>query len=337
MKELTNVLRFLAEDVFNDDRSRVYVFVDHLDEHWVEDQFRYLLIRSLIETVRDFFQVKNVKIIVVLRSDLLEQVFRRTRDSGFQEEKYRSLYLILRWTKSQLIDLLDRRINHLVRQTYVKAPVTHKDLLTFKVSKQLAIDYMLSRTSMRPRELIEFFNCCIECADGKATITKSILFSAEGRYSKYRLRSLQDEWISEYPGLIEFAHILRGRRPQFCLSEIDKEQVTELCLSYAVEYFGRTDHLSISARSAAESGAQTPEFLRVLFHAFYRTGIVGLRTASTERAQWSFAEESGVLASTIDEGTRAYIHPMYFRALGTASRGDGSEEREATQERGDPA
>jgi hypothetical protein len=67
-----------------------------------------------------------------------------------------------------------------------------------------AIDYMLSRTSMRPRELIEFFNACLANAEGKAKITKQALWDAEGRYSKYRLRSLQDEWVVEYPSLIEF-------------------------------------------------------------------------------------------------------------------------------------
>src|ERR1017187_8673455 len=95
-----------------------YVPVDRLDENWVDDQFRYLLIRSLIETTRDFFQVQNVKIIVVLRTDLLEHVLRLTRDSGFQEEKYRSLYLKIRSSKDQVIELSNKRIAHVVKDTY---------------------------------------------------------------------------------------------------------------------------------------------------------------------------------------------------------------------------
>ena len=82
------------------------------------------------------------------------------------------------WTREQLTELLDRRIDHLVKQTYTKAPVAHKDLLNFRIGRQPAIDYMLDRTSMRPRELIEFLNCCMECAEGKAAITKTILFKA---------------------------------------------------------------------------------------------------------------------------------------------------------------
>lgn len=120
MRELTDVLTFLDEDVFDDEKHHLYITIDKLDENWIEDKFRYLLIRSLIETVRDFLKVRNIKIIVALRTDLTERVFRFTRDPGFQEEKYRSLFLQLKWGDEQLKQLLDKRINYLVRQTYTQ-------------------------------------------------------------------------------------------------------------------------------------------------------------------------------------------------------------------------
>jgi hypothetical protein len=316
MKELTNVLKFLSEDVFADKRHQVYVTVDRLDENWVDDQFRYLLIRSLIETIRDFFQVQNVKIIAVVRTDLLEHVFRLTRDSGFQEEKYRSLYLRIGWTREQLTELLDRRIDHLVKQTYTKAPVAHKDLLNFRIGRQPAIDYMLDRTSMRPRELIEFLNCCMECAEGKAAITKTILFKAEALYSKYRLRSLQDEWITEYPGLIELSSLLKKRPCNFSIQDLDREEVKDLCLRYAVENFDRADQLSLSARTVAESGVGIEEFLNQVFFAFYRTGLVGLKITTFEPVQWSSIDEAIVTLSMVQPSSRVSVHPTYYRVLG---------------------
>ncbi|MGA3035209.1 MAG: hypothetical protein ABSD70_18120, partial [Terracidiphilus sp.] len=118
MRELTDVLTYLKEDVFSDSAHNYFICIDRLDENWVDDSFRYLLIRSLIETMRDFLQVQNIKIVAAIRTDLIERVFRHTRDAGFQEEKYRSLYLPLRWTGQQLKTLLDKRVNFLVRQTY---------------------------------------------------------------------------------------------------------------------------------------------------------------------------------------------------------------------------
>ncbi len=155
MRELTDVLVFLNHDVFVDEGEQFYICIDNLDENWVDESFRYLLIRSLIETIRDFLQVRNVKIIAALRTDLIERVFRFTRDPGFQEEKYRSLYLPLRWTENQLLDLLDKRVNSLVRQTYTKKSVRYTDLLPVKIEKNNdAAEYLVRRTLMRPRDLI---------------------------------------------------------------------------------------------------------------------------------------------------------------------------------------
>ncbi len=193
MRELTDVLEFLNEDIFHDSKQRFYVCIDKLDENWIDDKFRYLLIRSLIETIRDFLKVRNIKIIAVLRTDLIDRVIRFTRDSGFQEEKYRSLQLTLKWSRNQLRELLDRRVNYLVKQRYTNKPVGLEDVLPRSIDGIEAIQYMVDRTLMRPRELIEFFNECIEHAEGSPIITKQALLDAEEQYSKKRLRSLQDE------------------------------------------------------------------------------------------------------------------------------------------------
>ena len=50
MRELSDILSFLDEDVFDDEQQNFYITIDRLDENWVDDNFRYLLIRSLIET-----------------------------------------------------------------------------------------------------------------------------------------------------------------------------------------------------------------------------------------------------------------------------------------------
>lgn len=212
MRELTDVLAFLNDEVFTDAQHPLYICIDRLDENWIDDSFRYLLIRSLIETIRDFLQVRHVKIVAALRTDLIERVFRFTRDPGFQEEKYRSLYLSLRWTESQLLEVLDKRVNHLVQQTYTKQSVGYKDLLPTKMDGSTSTGtYLINRTLMRPRDLIEFFNSIIEPAAGKPTITKEMIRDGEGVYSKNRLRSLQDEWISDYPSLVDCAVLLKQR------------------------------------------------------------------------------------------------------------------------------
>jgi hypothetical protein len=187
----------------------------------------------------------------VLRTDLIERVIRYTRDSGFQEEKYRSLQLILKWSRNQLKELLDARVNYLVKQRYTNKPVGLSDVLPRSIDGVEAIQYMVDRTLMRPRELIEFFNECIEHAEGSAVITKQALLDAEEQYSKKRLRSLQDEWVSDYPSLIDLAFILRKQPKQFKIGDLKIEEMENFLLNYAIDYSDRSDALSQQAKNVA--------------------------------------------------------------------------------------
>jgi hypothetical protein len=137
IRELSTVMDFLGEVLIKNNQRKYYIAIDRLDEDWVEDQLRYRLIRALIETSMDFARIKNTKIVVAIRYDLLDRVFRYTRDSGFQEEKYRTSMLQPSWTRERLISVLDSRINVLVKEQYTKTIVTHKELLpSFMTKKQ---------------------------------------------------------------------------------------------------------------------------------------------------------------------------------------------------------
>ena len=130
VQDLTQ-MRQLLQAVLTDRQKCYYVLIDHLDENWVEDALRYRLIMALLDAVREISRVPRVKALVAIRRDLIDRVFRlaRERGAGFQEEKYQSLYLPLRWSAADLITVLDKRVGALVARRYQKNPVTHRDLL----------------------------------------------------------------------------------------------------------------------------------------------------------------------------------------------------------------
>ena len=83
VQDLNKVLR-LINGVLPGRHNTYYVVIDGLDEGWVEDRIRYKLIMALIVTVRDFIKIEGAKVIIALRRDLIDRVFRIARDSGFQ-------------------------------------------------------------------------------------------------------------------------------------------------------------------------------------------------------------------------------------------------------------
>lgn len=320
IKELSDIID-LADEIFSDPQKRYFIIIDSLDENWIEDGLRYRLIRALIETIRDFRKVRNAKIVIALRLDLIERVIKLTRDSGFQSEKYESLYLPITWSASALTRVLDERINALVRHRFTKQNVTHKDILPNKVDGKPPIEFILNRSMMRPRDIIMFFNCCIQQAVDKPTINLSVLRQAEGVYSKERLRSLADEWISDYPGLLDFSRVLKLRKKTFQAGEITSEELEDLCLEYCINFPDQHgDILSKKSRDLIDESVDASEFRELLLQVFYRTGLISLKTETFEPAQWTPLGDRDISISEISESTKVGVHQMFWRALGIRTK-----------------
>ena len=250
-----------------------------------------------------------------------------TRDAGFQEEKYEGLYLDITWTKKQLLELVNKRIQALVRDQYTKAQVTYRDILVDRIQPtgQPAIEAILERTMMRPREVITFFNVCLRHAVGHPMITHEILYQAEGDYSDMRLRSLGDEWYGDYPSLTEHTKVLRKMPSEFQLESLDLD---DFCLGLAVrqdewpqEWY--KDPLCQLALSRANDEVQAQSVRKEIAKAFYETGILGLKCASSAAPVWSFETESVIPPGEIDDQCRAYVHPAFYRALAIRPPGSG--------------
>jgi hypothetical protein len=316
IRQLSDVIDMLAQ-ILDDRQKRYYVVIDRLDENWIEDRLRYKLIRALIETARDFRKIKHAKIIIALRFDLIDRVFRLTRDSGFQEEKYESLFLEIEWSRDQLIDVLDSRINHLVQKRYTKQRVTHKDILPrpFK-NGQTATDYIIDRTMMRPRDIILFFNRCIAEAVDKPEISSQKLREAEGQYSRMRLRALADEWSEDYPNLIRFADILKNKKPVFRLDELTQEECENFCLGFLSEAPEYKDDLHDAAYKLYETNIASSDFQRAIIKIFYRVGLTGLKLQTYESVSWSFSGNRDISSAEIQSDSRVFVHPFAWRTLG---------------------
>jgi hypothetical protein len=317
MKKLSDVINVLAEEVFNHPQPRYYIVIDKLDENWVDESVRHYLIRALIETAKDFgHRIQSVKIVLALRKDLLERVIRNTRDVGFQEEKYRPLYLYLKWSREQLFELLNSRVNKLIKRQYTQQEVSWHDVTAAKVDKAPIEDFLIERTMYRPRDVIVFFNTCIAQAVDRPEITVKMIRVAEAEYSAQRFQSLADEWSTDYPELLDFASLLLKKRPaRFLASALSVYELEEKCLQVAVDGCQRKGILSQWASSVAEKKLSPDEFRARLLTAFYEVGLLGIKTETYTSVSWSFLNES-ITPAQIRDDSSVQICPVFYRVLG---------------------
>ena len=314
VKDLSKVISLL-DTILGDRQKKYFILIDKLDENWVEEKLRYKLIMALILTAKDFLKVNNAKIVIALRRDLIERVFRLTRDSGFQEEKYQSLYLPLKWTNDDLIELLDRRIDMMVKRRYTKKRVTHKDLLPDRIHNMAISDYIV-QIAPRPRDVISFFNICINQATNLSRLKANNLLNAEGEYSRSRLRALADEWSSDYQTLLEFAPVFQNKPPSFKLDTIDKQKLEKICLDLAVKGKSQNDFLQQKAHELINGNISIDSFTEELFYVFYKIGLVGLKPFTMESESWVDEIGKGVSRAEVGQDVSVLVHPTYRRALG---------------------
>lgn len=314
---LSNVLTLLEEEIFNDRQEAYFVIIDDLDTGWVEDELKYKLIRALVETVRAFKKVQRVKIVTALRLDLLQRVIAATKDSGFQSEKYESMYLTLRWTAEQLTDIVDQRLAYLVKQRYTSKPVRLQDLFPQKIHQVPFSKFLCDRTFLRPRDAILLINECLKGAEQKNHITVQMVSDAEAAYSEKRKISLQEEWSGVFPCVNKYLEVLTRRPNIFLVSELSQSLMESWVVGSLLQKEHPLDPVTVAAkRYFFDSKGSLLDFVLVLLDALYIVGAIGIKPDGYSYVYWSYESEHIPAAGSIRPDSTIYIHPMFWRVLG---------------------
>jgi len=322
LADLNRVLELLSNvDESGKYAPKYYILIDRLDEKWVDEEIRFDLIRALIECLRSFNKIENLKIIVGLREDVLEKVVQETKDVGFQREKYDDYFLRMRWINSQLAELVRKRINLLYKRKYTSENVTFHDIFRSKVGGKDPLEYILERTLYRPRDVISFVNECFRHAQGSTEVNSRMVKDAESEYSRIRMQALIQEWQSAFPSLTIVFRLLANRRGRFKSAEIaTKEFLDDFVLE--VDHNSISDHdpikLAVSQYMKDGSASSILKVTKILLSQLYRIGAIGLKTSAGERYIYSHLDVPVISPDSIDLETKIHIHPMLHRALNVA-------------------
>ncbi len=319
LTDLAKVLDLLSEYEGKEKYSQnYYILIDKLDEKWVDDRIRYQLIRALIECLRSFRKLRRLKVIVALRSDVLERVIQESSYVGFQREKYDDYFLRIRWTKEQLWQLVEKRINFLFRRKYSSENVFFYDIFEKKLGAKDTFDYMIERTLLRPRDIISFINICLSLSQGQDKVSQKTVRQAESEYSRIRMQALMDEWESSYPSIRVAFNLISGRGGRFKPGDISgREFIEEFVLEVDDKITSETDPIAKQAREYLKN--ESPDKLlntaRLLFTTLYRIGAGGLKLAPNEPYIYAYKDVSVVAPEAITNDTKFLVHPMLHRAL----------------------
>jgi len=212
LPRLNKMFGVLDEDILDSAQYYRYVIIDDLDRDWADGRILNDLIRCLFRAVVDLKRVRNLKVLVALRTNIFEHL--DFGSTGGQEEKFRSLTYQVRWSKLDLEDLVSIRAQEAAGQRGLQDIGTVKDILpATNATRGNAFEYILRRTLMRPRDVLAFFNEAFTHASGRHKLTWDMIHAAERSYSSKRLLALRDEWKPSYPGIDSLFNLFQSAPP----------------------------------------------------------------------------------------------------------------------------
>lgn len=315
VRELGTIIELVGE-LLSDPQKRYYVIIDKLDENWVDDKIRYKLIMGLIETCKDFSELENVKILIALRKDLLDRVFRLTDPSGRQREKYEFLEIPIRWPETSLIETIDKRLFRLAKERgYKGVYYNHTDFLPKRYEGQSISNFIVER-AQRPRDIIRLINACLPFAVDDSRINPAQFKDALGDYSRSRLTALYDEWRLDLPQLETFVDLIKGHPCSFKISKFERSAIADFCLQFAVDNPDAKGLLGTPALQVANDELDYESFVKILALTFYKIGLAGLKLAPHESATWVDVDGRSVSSAELTLNSSLEVHPTYHRALG---------------------
>jgi hypothetical protein len=180
----------------------IYIFIDELDTGWDNSKEAQNFLYGLFYAVREVRKLRNVTVFVSLRSDMYNNLSSILPDA----EKMRDEIEKFSWNSKTLRGVIARRIIAFCPNDKLRNATPNEAISA--VFEDGVLDYMISHSLQRPREIIQFCNDCVDeirnlslHAVTPSRINKEIVDAVEPKFSTDRLATFCEEYRYQYPYL----------------------------------------------------------------------------------------------------------------------------------------
>lgn len=210
-------------------RTTLTVYVDELDQAWNNSDIANRFLISLLTAAIQLRGIaENLHVVVFLRSEIFDLI----KPHLPQLDKLRSDIETLQWSRRELRDLIAKRaLDSLSLPVHGKVDLDEVIKILFPGTVERTgidgFDYAISRTSRRPRELIQICNLALEAASDLEyrLIQPDAVLRAEEEFSKWKAEHIIAEYMYIYPGMKSLVEQFRGKPRRMSYSALDAELV----------------------------------------------------------------------------------------------------------------
>lgn len=318
LARMNEMIGVLDDHILRTEHNFTYIVIDDLDKNWVDERLANLLVKCLFQAVADMLRVQNLKILVALRTNIFRQIDYGTRSWGGQEEKYRALVIDLTWTRGDLIELMEQRIESAVQFYDLDKGMT---LATFfpgnRSGRRDPIDHILDRTLLRPRDVISFMNRCLRSC-GRRQVSWDEIAAAEAEYSDDRLAALRDEWKNPYGGIEKLLYCFSGE-PRVMTAKRFREIVDKRIIDSLESSPRLSDpwwqEVIRPVTEPASSSSNWDEMYMSIATLLFSIGFLGVSSAPEDDATFIYSARSAAKQELVRISPYFQVHLAFDKAL----------------------
>lgn len=205
--------------------SKLYfIMFDKLDDGWDDTlEFKSSIV-GLLRASRDLNHEcrkhnKMLRCIPFLRSDIYDCLQYNDKNKAFSDIEF------LYWGPDNLKNIINKRISNSagIRESNAWDMIFDNKVL---IRKTTNFNYIVKRTLLRPRDIIQFCDCCKINAikHGRNKILSEDIYSGENAYSEYIFKEFLDEALKQCTYIEHLFEILRSLRyERFSFEDFEKE------------------------------------------------------------------------------------------------------------------
>lgn len=278
----------------NEHSEPLHLLVDQIEKIWSNDRDSDSMVVGLLIASGAIQQKFNfVRTTIFLRTDIYAALQFQDRDKLRGEEFH------IDWTEDKLLELILARARASSNGA-IDVQELWTEIFPSTIEEQPSPSFLVSRTLMRPRDIIQLCNACRDEAktSRKQRISQQDIRRAMGLYSNWKLSDLQNEWQVNYPFIADVFVLLSNISCYLSRASFE-ERLQTIQADLAERYPG------LGASFSADA----------LLSILYTIGIIGLVRKGSTRYSYQDPASRRVEANERDFA----IHPCFRHALGSHS------------------
>ncbi|MGF1569144.1 MAG: P-loop ATPase, Sll1717 family [Nodosilinea sp.] len=230
-------------------KTRIKIFIDELDKGWDSSEDAKYFLAGLFQASQKLNLISpNLRVYISIRQELFDNIPQIYEDA----QKIREDVEVIRWGKNELLELIGLRIAHCFPELQSKNGLHRWNSIfssTVATPNLSSVDYIIDRTQLRPRELLQFCKLCLEYYNDGKRIEGEAIFAAEEAFSEQKTKDLASEYRFKYPYLLDLFEVFRGRSCYFKKEDLEFLLLSitcgELDTDQAAEWVLAMDYLEL--------------------------------------------------------------------------------------------